>query len=769
MGYELNQLMKRYGLSTATMSPYSGMGAPTALAADATADQRNQFVTDSGNYMAQKAAYDQYKNDYQGRIASTSAYQDSPLFKGEKKSWDAPLKTPNYSLATPKTDADYAPLINDAFAKYGRVGMGDKLSNIDQPTYDSWMYRLKTGDVPADDFGATFTKSANDYFAKNPDTDLTKYAKGYFAHPKDSSKNSQTLLDMNFGGLGQMPYSSATTGATPAGTMLSPSTASAVLASVTPTPTEEEDPYVYVDNFGGDTRNDFRDSARGGHIKYAHGGPVHNFSGGGYNKIDGGIDDLVGKYDLANPTELPVMMAKNDTGTMTDAAPASVAQRTVGGSVSPPSGTFELTDDQLRKFQESAAKNNEQPIQRGPAAPVEGAPVRTEPSPAGGATLGAAPASAAAPSGQTPLEVLHQKYLNAGRQPKSAEMTAAEQKYASKNDALINLLKEQANKTEDNAPSKAEMYFRLAAALAAPTKTGAFTENMGLAAKELADFQKSTTDAKKAAAAAKLQLLLKTGEIDAQQAKEELANLKEGEKEGRDVARTFAMKEYETTSKLAEPQTADEKEAIALGKKKGTPEFTQFIQDRENRRRAKEDTELGIKQSAEQRAAAVAKQKSEELTPKQADLRDKTKEQVAASTQAIQDLRRALTLNENAYDNSTVSTAQRKLLEAVDSKAPKLVNTQELEVLLGEQMVARLKSSFGGQPSNKESEILAELQGARAKNNETRKRIIARAILVAQERLENEKSKLADINAKKWQLVINPEKPADKPAAEGSE
>jgi hypothetical protein len=108
-------------------------------------------------------------------------------------------------------------------------------------------------------------------------------------------------------------------------------------------------------------------------------------------------------------------------------------------------------------------------------------------------------------------------------------------------------------------------------------------------------------------------------------------------------------------------------------------------------------------------------------------------------------------------------------LEAVNSTNPRLVDTQELETLLGEQMIARLKSSFGGNPSNKEGEMLAELQGARAKNNEVRKRIIARAILVAEERLENEKAKLADINAKKWQQVVNPEKPADKPAAEGSE
>lgn len=734
MGYELNQLMKRYGVSTPTMSSYGGVGAPTALAADATAAQKDQFVTDSGNYMAQKAAYDQYKNDYQNRIASTSAYQDSPLFKGEKKSWDTPLKTPNYSLATPKTDADYAPIISKAYEGIGRTGIGDKVSNIDQAGYDSMMYQLKTGAVSPEDFNAYFTKGANDYMNKNPNTDLTKYVQGY--------QNSKNMDANELQKLGQMPLVIPV--ATPAAAATSTPTATATSVPED-TSTSAVDPYAYPDNF--DLRYSINE-ARGGHIKYAHGGSVQHFSGGGYNKIDGGINDLVDKYDLANPAELPVTYAEANTGTTTDAAP-----------------NYPVSDAKLRDMQNSAVRAGEPPMQRGPVPPAEGNPEMTTPTPTGGATLGAAPA----PSGQTPLEVLHQKYLNAGRQPKSAEMTAAEQKYASKNDALISLLKEQANKTEDNAPSKAEMYFRLAAALAAPTKTGAFTENMGLAAKELADFQKSTTDAKKAAAAAKLQLLLKTGEIDAQQAKEELANLKEGEKEGRDVARTFAMKEYETEAKKTEKQAelvnADEQAAAARGLKKGTPAFQEFVTGLQDRRKAKEDIELGIKQSAEKRAADVAKQKSEELTSKEADLRDKTKDQISSGTQAIQDLKRALTLNEAAYDNSTVDTTQRKLLEAVGSKSPKLVNTQELETLLGEQMVARLKSSFGGNPSNKEGEMLAELQGARAKNNETRKKIIARAIIVAQERLENEKSKLAEINAGKWKSILNPAKPA----AEGSE
>ena len=690
MGYELNQLMKRYGVSTPTMSSYGGMGAPTALAADATAAQKEQFVTDSGNYMAQNAAYNQYKNDYQNRIASTPAYQDSPLFKGEKKSWDTALKTPNYSLATPKTDADYAPLINKAYADIGRSGMGDKISNINQPTYDDLMFQLKTGNVSTDDFGKYFTKRTNDYMSSNPSTDLTKYIKGY-QNPTEMDPNELNRL-------GQIP-------------LAVPAVAPVVTPAVTPAETPNwVDDWIAgsrssVDNFGGDS-SEWHNSARGGHIKYAHGGPVHNFYGGGSTNIDGGINDLVDKYDLANPAELPVMMAKNDTGTMTDAAPS-----------------VPVSDAKLRDMQNSAVRAGEPPMQRGLVPEAESAPQMTTPSPAGGATLGAAPAPAMAPSGQTPLDVLHQKYLNAGRQSKSAEMTAAEQKYASKNDALINLLKEQANKTEDNAPSKAEMYFRLAAALAAPTKTGAFTENMGLAAKELADFQRSTTDAKKAAAAAKLQLLLKTGEIDAQQAKEELANLKEGEKEGRDVARTFAMKEYETEAKKGEPQTADEKEAIALGKKKGTPEFTQFIQDKEARRREKEDTEL----TARKEESVRKKTAETKLAPQDVKMKSNIENEINTYKEALIQIENAIKHSDKAFTGSLPDQLTMSVVKNKFGKAdPRVTETENLKAALGSSIL-QSAASMKGSLSDKDLGFLKEISGAAMTSKEARNTTLSNA------------------------------------------
>jgi len=430
---------------------------------------------------------------------------------------------------------------------------------------------------------------------------------------------------------------------------------------------------------------------------------VRHFYGGGYNDVGGGINDLVDKYELANPAELPVMMAKNDTGTMTDAAPG-----------------YPVSDAKLRDMQNSAVRAGEPPMQRGPAPEMESAPQMTTPTPAGGATLGAAPAAPAA-TGTPSLQTLYERYT--AKQPKSAEMTAAEQKYASKNDALISLLKEQASKTEDNAPSKAEMYFRLAAALASPSKTGHWSENVGMAAKELADFQKSTTDAKKAAAAAKLQLLLKTGEIDAQQAKEELDKLRESDKEARDVARTFAMKEYETEAKKGEPQTADEKEAIALGKKKGTPEFTQFIQDKEARRREKEDTEL----TARKEESARKKTAETKLAPQDVKMKSNIENEINTYKEALIQIENAIKHSDKAFTGSLPDQLTMSVVKNKFGKAdPRVTETENLKAALGSSIL-QSAASMKGSLSDKDLGFLKEISGAAMTSKEARKTTLSNA------------------------------------------
>jgi hypothetical protein len=251
-------------------------------------------------------------------------------------------------------------------------------------------------------------------------------------------------------------------------------------------------------------------------------------------------------------------------------------------------------------------------------------------------------------------------------------------------------------------------------------------ENVGLAAKELADFQKSTTDAKKAAAAAKLQLMLKTGEIDAQTAEKELANLKEGEKERRDIAKSFATEEFRQTSKLAEPQTTDEKDAVALGLKRGTPEFTKFIQDREARKIKKEETEI---KSAEQRgAASVADttRKAEEakkLSPAEVRLKDSISKDVATQEEALRQIQIAIDNSPKAYDATLTDTAKRKFAENKNifgGKAdPTVTATERMEQALS-STILQSAASMKGALSDKDLAFLRQLSGLSSKSKEAR-------------------------------------------------
>jgi hypothetical protein len=386
-------------------------------------------------------------------------------------------------------------------------------------------------------------------------------------------------------------------------------------------------------------------------------------------------------------------------------------------------------------------------MQRGPVPPAESNPEMTTPAPT------VAPAAAPAATGSPSLQTLYEKYIS--KQPKSTEMTAAEQKYAAKNDALISLLKEQASKTEENAPSKAEMYFRLAAALANPTKSRGFAgvmENVGAAAKELAEFQKSTTDAKRAAAAAKLQLLLKTGEIDAQQAKDELDKLRAEDKEVRGVAQTFAMKEFETEAKKGEPQSEFGKVLKESGIQPGTPAYKEAMADR-----ARLETEQkGIALQAARSAEDQKKIERNMLTPKEADKAMDLEKEIRLQEAALKDLEKAEQLSPKAYLPNLTDTAKRTFYSQLDPEDPDVKATETLERLLNGQTLANAKK-LTGSISNKDLSFLQALSGSSFKNKDARTETITDAIQKMKDEIAASKNDLKRVQSREFRNKLNVE------------
>jgi len=117
------------------------------------------------------------------------------------------------------------------------------------------------------------------------------------------------------------------------------------------------------------------------------------------------------------------------------------------------------------------------------------------------------------------LESLLQRYATPTTNY-GAQLAQAQQAARSETEAFSNAVRQMAERTE-SPTSRAEMYFRLAAAFGAPTKTGKFAENLSLVGKEMSEYAKGrrTEEADRRALGLRAQELRMTG------ARQDLASL----------------------------------------------------------------------------------------------------------------------------------------------------------------------------------------------------------------------------------------------------
>lgn len=312
-------------------------------------------------------------------------------------------------------------------------------------------------------------------------------------------------------------------------------------------------------------------------------------------------------------------------------------------------------------------------------------------------------------------------------------------------------------------PSKAEMYFRLAAAFGSPTKTGHFGENLGLAAGEMAGYKKEQREAAASQRATQQALQLERIKMLMQGAKDEETTLRtlatEQLKEKREL-----LKEYIQSGR---PQSAAGEAAADMGYQPGTPAYQQKVEELFNidvqRKNAQLDAiianmavqqgQLGI---AQQREARMAQQASL-LNPKELDLMIETEDALSAAKSAEAALKEALRLNPSTFDASLVDVAQRKALEVVGSSNKQLVNTRNQENLLASQALSQLKSLVGGNPTEGERQIILDLQGVGAKSIKERGIIIKRALETVKARQSAAERRLKMI--KSGQLRMTGEQP----------
>lgn len=341
------------------------------------------------------------------------------------------------------------------------------------------------------------------------------------------------------------------------------------------------------------------------------------------------------------------------------------------------------------------------------------------------------------------IQSLSDKYSAPDMQHYIAQLAQARQTAHAEQQAFNDLIQKHVQSGE--APeSKAEMYFRLAAALAAPTRTGGLGETMSNAAQALGEYKASA----RKEAANKLELALQAQKLKAESAREDVKSLSDM---------------YKSYIESGKPQSSAGKQAMDEGLAPGTPEYTKRVAEIGNlmneAKQAQITASLGnlatgqaqlqnalTTQQLNQQKFEEAKKQSAKLTAPEIKLKEETENLLSNADQALLDLSKAYKLNPNTFDTSAPDIAQRKALELVGSKDEKLLNTRLQENLLGEQALEKLRTTFGGNPTEGERGILLSLQGIGSKSKEEREAIIKHAYQALKNKREVHNKRLNEIN-----------------------
>lgn len=336
------------------------------------------------------------------------------------------------------------------------------------------------------------------------------------------------------------------------------------------------------------------------------------------------------------------------------------------------------------------------------------------------------------------------------------ELKAARATMTKESEAFNKLLQDAIKQPQETGPSKAEMYFRLAAAFGAPTKTGNFIESLGKAGEAAATMNKEQREAAQAERARRLQLGLEAQKLRMTGAKEDLNTLRllaaEGMKDKRAIA-TDLIKDY---VKSGQAQSTAGKQAQDEGLVPGTPEFQKRVGQIAEMNVEKQMAQINAtlaNMSTAQANLALAQRKFDfqqtqaaKLTAPELKLKTETEDSLSSVKGAMQDLKRAFDLNKNSMGGSLVDKAARVALETAGSKDPTLLNTQELENILKGSMISTAAEKMKGVLSDSDIKLLAEVSGAKAKNQEERRRILVNAYGALQRGMAKQQKRLNEIN-----------------------
>lgn len=459
MGYELNNLMKMYGVSTPSRAGYTGTVMPGTPPADtASAEDKAKFDESVRRYQLDRKAYEQYATDYANRIAGANIYNQpqfqtaatQPAVTGQPDR--EVLRAPSYgaisqfSNLTPQQQADLylqqrAIGYTDADirkATAGQIGTPSEemMAGIYKTAYPQFTSAIES------QYGSQFNRSGYGTGANQIDYPGFNY---YINQLSTGAVTPDTLESAIRGGAAPAPTSP-----------LTPVDTTTPVTPVTPYfPTE----YMTPEDYGATPG---MNAARGGYInRYSHGGQVRtHYQSGGRSEVLGDPGSSIDEF-YQNPNALR------------------------GGSL----------EDFVRTY--TAAPRGEAPA------------------PTGGSQTAEPPPRPPAP--RSPLEDMLNRYMGVTGEA-SRELASARQRSQAESEAFYNLIRQQAERGE-SPTSRAEMYFRLASAFGAPTRTGQMGETLANVGQQMSEY----TRGRRTEEGERRNLLLRAQEARMGAAREDLA------------------------------------------------------------------------------------------------------------------------------------------------------------------------------------------------------------------------------------------------------
>ena len=333
-----------------------------------------------------------------------------------------------------------------------------------------------------------------------------------------------------------------------------------------------------------------------------------------------------------------------------------------------------------------------------------------------------------------------------------AANAAARRQQEAKFNQSISALKQ----TAPDVPSESEKWFKLAAAFSNPGKTGSFQEGMGNAATVLSEYGAEKRKGLSAQRKLNTELDLKQQQYALENLRDEATQLRtlqgDASKDKREMIKA-AIKDYVDSGK---PQSEAGKIALDEGFKRGTDEYEARVTAITKQ---KLDNQLGMLNATLGNLALSQQKVASEQLKLEPDERASIREDenaIYASKSVLSNLDRAIQLNETAFANTPSDRALYNKLKVTKPDDARVKATEELENLIGTNVVGSLKSSYGGNPTEGERNALKELGGLGSANKQVRKAIFTRSAQAIKEASEFRQMRIQKIETGGYR-----KKPAD--------